>query len=273
MIVTIHGRRARVVLRINATACVIRHIPGKHNVLADHLSRNGWDQEIALIVHYPPTNATRRWLKNMQPAIKLQVPCTPPAPSLMMSGDIEPNPGPRYTLKKAARKIVLPFLGGRPLYNIMIFLMTLKTLMLTTTMVTTLTTTNDNNDNKDNDIITEKDMVSPYFKAGDYWRQETTGDSSLGETTVANIKKKIEEILLFYINPVNHLPTAPKLWVQMILGILTFYRQFIHEFTTKTEFLTRKLKKDAPTTLTEEDVIQIHRLIEDLTSSGMYSNY
>ena len=94
------------------------------------------------------------------------------------------------------------------------------------------------------------------------------GGRSLGETTVANIKKKIEEILLFYINPVNHLPTAPKLWVQMILGILTFYRQFIHEFTTKTEFLTRKLKKDAPTTLTEEDVIQIHRLIEDLTSSG-----
>ena len=54
----LHGRRLRVILRINATGCVIRHIAGKENVIADHLSRGGWVR------------------------------------SLPQDGDIESNPGP-----------------------------------------------------------------------------------------------------------------------------------------------------------------------------------
>ena len=66
---TLHGRRARVVLRIDTTGCIIRHIEGKKNVIADHLSRNGWVK-------------------------------TAPLRNLQLDGDIESNPGPRSSTNK-----------------------------------------------------------------------------------------------------------------------------------------------------------------------------
>ena len=89
---------------------------------------------------------------------------------------------------------------------------------------------------------------------------------SLDEKIIDKLTEKIDKIINQVVNAIN-VSEDPHTWVKKLLGIYTFYRQFITRFTGNTRFLRRKLKEERPT-LTPEDLEKIHDLNQRLKEGG-----
>ena len=91
---------------------------------------------------------------------------------------------------------------------------------------------------------------------------------SLGKQLLDDIETKVEQTITFYTMNQNVVRRNPKDWIQSLLGILNFYRQFLRNFATSTAFLTNKLRKHHSTEMTIQDTHLIHDLIKQLRSAG-----
>ena len=89
---------------------------------------------------------------------------------------------------------------------------------------------------------------------------------SLDEKIIDKLTEKIDKIINQVVNAIN-VSEDPHTWVKKLLGIYTFYRQFITRFTGNTRFLRRKLKEERPT-LTPEDLEKIHDLNQRSKEGG-----
>ena len=86
---------------------------------------------------------------------------------------------------------------------------------------------------------------------------------SLDDKIIDKLTEKIDKI----INQVINVSEDPHTWVKKLLGIYTFYRQFITRFTGNVRFLRKKLKEERPT-LTPQDLEKIHDLNQRLKEGG-----
>lgn len=95
---------------------------------------------------------------------------------------------------------------------------------------------------------------------------------SIGEEIINKIKSKVQRVILSILENRYNSKGNDKLWMDyncgQLLGLFGFYRQFSHNFTENTQFLTRKLRLDNEAKLEQENLIKIYLLIDQLTSEA-----